>query len=287
LITEHRVGSLAAALTTVKDVRNTWRAAPDSQEEIWFRGQSVCGHRLIPGLYRPDVMALGYDEESIFAHFKALAHPLVRREPSEWEWYFLAQHHGLRTRLLDWTENLLAAIHFAVSGPMATHTQRSFAAAISTTVAPVFDDACPVVWMMDAGSFNVATCGPDKDQIFTVPSERANFYLIDEVAKRHTSNEYPLAILSARSNDRIVAQQGCFTIHGWNQAPIESLAEHSSTFHVAKLMFDRANLATVWDELQTCGVHVLSLFPDLDSVAKRVLWICQNESPSLSPVRTR
>jgi hypothetical protein len=75
----------------------------------------------------------------------------------------------------------------------------------------------------------------------------------------------------------VVAQQGCFTIHGWSQIAIENLARDSASFHVARLIFDRANVAAVWDDLQTCGVHVLSLFPDLDSVARRILWIRQNE----------
>jgi hypothetical protein len=277
MIIERQVHTLEETLQAVKALRASWRSTPTAQEEIWFRGQSECGHQLIPGLYRPDVVSLGYDEESLFAHFKALAHPLVRREPSEWEWYFLAQHHGLRTRLLDWTENLLAAVHFALASAMSKHTQSSLAKAISARGDATFDEKCPVVWMMDAGSLNVATCGPEKDQIFIVPSPRANLYVTDEVAKREPLNEYPLAILSPRSNDRIVAQQGCFTIHGWNPTPIEKLAEISGTFHVAKLVFDRMKLEGVWEDLQTCGIHVLSLFPDLDSVAKRVLWICQSE----------
>jgi hypothetical protein len=283
MIVERQVSSLEDVIRAVKDIRASWRRSPTSQEEIWFRGQSACAHRLTPGLYRPDVVVLGYDEENLFARFRALAHPLVRREPSEWEWYFLAQHHGMRTRLLDWTDNVLTAIHFALFGAMARLTQRELAEAIATRAAARFDSDCPAVWMMDAGSLNVVTCGPEKDQIFTVPGERADIYLAEHVARRHDSNALPIAILAPRSNDRIVAQQGCFTIHGWKSDPLDALAADSTTFHMAKLVFDRANLGEVWDDLQTCGVHVLSLFPDLDSVAKRVLWICQNEAGGPKP----
>lgn len=87
------------------------------QNTMIFRGVSNSSYQLIPSIGRrkhKDLDCLYNFEKQIFDDFKQKAYPYMSHEPrNDYEWLFLAQHYGISTRLLDWTENPLIALYFA------------------------------------------------------------------------------------------------------------------------------------------------------------------------------
>lgn len=109
----------------VADRLRRWRDFLDwvdgHSHSAWvFRGMGDAEFRLIPSIGRiPNYSPAR--ERSVLAGFRR-AVPLHQTDIGfrEWEYLALAQHHGVPTRLLDWTTNPLVAAYFAAASPAAS-----------------------------------------------------------------------------------------------------------------------------------------------------------------------
>ncbi len=91
------------------------------QDDVLFRGHQCADWVLTPAIGRLKSRTSGSmlgTEGHILESFRRESLSYLNRDfRNDWELLTLAQHHGLATRLLDWTSNPLAALWFAVKEP--------------------------------------------------------------------------------------------------------------------------------------------------------------------------
>jgi hypothetical protein len=251
------VDSLPAYIAGVLEIKRRWEGTYGA-DDLWFRGVCDASFKLLPGAYWRQKC----DENSLFLSFKSMVPSYINREPLDnWEWYYLMQHYGLPTRLLDWTESALVALYFAVSSADLNNI--------------------PCVWVLMPGHLNRLTHKHDQPYVLMPDGPDSATWLppicgrgkkVHELvgSENYKDNRYPLAIFPKRYNPRIVAQRGTFTVHGIEETPIEELllrVSGADPAPIAKVTLKAGTSASLRNDLRMLGIDRISLFPEPASVA--------------------
>lgn len=240
------IDSLTSYLREIRRLTNPWFAEAGGHLRPWFRGHVEGQWPLLPNVYRPEYR--DFSEQRCRVDFKLRALPYISdlpKEPQdEWDWYFIMQHHGLPTRLLDWSENPLVALYFALRR------------------AP--GKVRPAVWMLNPSKLNMLVAGArDVVLLHTDPIARA--YLPDT---EHALPRDPIAIQPPHNSRRLMAQKGAFTIHGRDQEPLDSYT--SLRGHLIKFEIRCGAISSIRKDLTGTGMTEAHVFPELPSLCEEL-----------------
>jgi hypothetical protein len=234
-------------INSVQDLIEALEADNDGYPGFtWYRGHAEASWALVPGYYR---LNNAPSESTLIKRFKQSAAMLISATPKDsFDWLFLMQHYGVPTRLLDWSENPLVALYFAVSS-YDEHTGKDAA-----------------LWSLRPSELNKNAGISDADEEYFVPSfedDELSNYSVEILRQNSRSQLKPLATIATRNNSRIQAQHGVFTIHHNDKIAIEDVGDSSQ---VIKYVIPDQSRDKMKKQLQVLGFTKFQLFPELASI---------------------
>ncbi len=224
-------------------------------------------------LYGTGYSVTGISPERMLDDFKRRALPFLEYSPkNDFEWLFLMQHHGVPTRLLDWTTNALVALYFAVSslraysvGPTSDNRDDDESAELNE-----FDQNSVAIFAMNPNKVNKKLHVNIKEVVDIAHDFKKwrPYSRPTEISSEHFDTYPPLCITAPQVSPRIRAQSGLFSIHGTN---IDALDYYTVIRPLlTKILIPFENAIVIQKELRQFGISESFIYPGLDSVAKDV-----------------
>lgn len=196
----------------------------------------------------------GHLEEHILRNFIRYARPFVRQHLShDWELLVTAQHHGLPTRLLDWTYSPLVAAHFATTLLATEQCDRA-------------------VWRLDwrrvhehFGLKPVAFLVSDVDEVLNKNGIKSVWDLFN----LHNDDHPFVCMLEPPALDaRIISQNAAFTLASTKTRGLDQILEEAGiTDCLSKFVIPAEKVEMIRDQLDLCRIDERKIFPDLDGIA--------------------
>ena len=297
--------SIGGVLDIVTEARDRWKMKDD--QELWFRGEDAkhLSSTLQPKLYRHlsadvEVVSKNILREEYYLHseFARCGTQLYGdNEADDWDWYFLMQHHGAPTRLLDWSDGALMGLHFAVTGD-----QQNSKGAFLYVVDPfqLSDDVGDLPEMKAVASAWKAYRRHRKrldkswprawDEIYvpgmhSLSDPRRKFSTSADTMKQPKPElpHAPLVLEFPHITRRVAAQRSRFMVYGRDKNWLTRWATKESS-PIWRIFIPRAQLKTIRTQLRDGGVTESVIFPDLDGLGRELnqLWNTLSRHRSLS-----
>lgn len=273
-----RVQNLSALLAQIKKDTSTAPWKRSGNVRPWFRGQAHTEAPL-PSVFRSVDSPNPYDEFRMTTAFRLKALAFRDKTPDTArldQWLFLAQHYGLPTRLLDWTESPLLACFFAVADWLESEKSGENYAGPDLGIWLIHPIRLNALSRMEFFP-NTWVKGEARDNFrmaFHPPSERTELYRLHaKDQNRLAPTDLPLAVQASAVDPRVVVQRSCFTIHGKNGIDFEAIALRSGLQKAGffkKYKIPRTYAPTLRDELQELGISFTSIYPDLTGLAREL-----------------
>ncbi len=239
------------------------------QPPMWYRGHPYPGWELQPTVLRRWFIEMaqrrqqgdspqGQLEIEIATNreFQRRAASLLPAGASTVDVYFLAQHHGMPTRLLDWTTNPLAALFFTAAG------------------APDQDGALYMLNPRDLIPHNPPETEPlyPRDVVDIRDPLVAQAVECLFTGQNWVEHPFILPILPDLRTGRMLQQGSCFTLH--MPPPIaEGRRPPEPAFSIQtakKYVLPQSAKADLLVDLRRVGVNFATLFLDLDSISREI-----------------
>lgn len=281
---DYTIHSFAEYIEVLKEIQAI------EKTELWYRGQRLSNRHLDPTLYRSNMCyetddGHGFtinpkyktydfrgqtvrfpDQYKMLEKFKTeIKNKGLSPSPrmNDLEWLCFSQHCGMPTSLLDWSEDPLVGLFFAVCNIQFPIQENELnEEAIVFVLNPSILNANSTIWAYDEN-------GNSCDITYPIQVTDSNYQILVE---HSLGNNIPVCIKPRKIGYRMCRQSGNFMLYGTDIQPIDMRPKNAVNTFLYKIRIPYSIVEGLKDDLNALNITKESIYgdePELDDVGKQ------------------